>query len=283
MFLTTVQIWSQLNLKASVPADDVLQDGLAHIAISHSEDEGAAEEQRFHRIFNKVPAADTKPPESMPNIQLQVVRYNMDFLEPKVRLQMKRSSTSPSDVQCGSRPGYDEDDQNEVIDTQLHEATVSPGNDILSHSLTTPPTSRKRKRPGIRAPSRTKSSPLAREAGLRTRRATRTAAHVPDQDVVPQEQLAQMQGMVEGAMRLSISGTSKSSTGIKVKANTFAVGLADVAPVLWRPGYLFVGKAIRISGSSLTRRRIYRSELTSYPPSVAPSAKWPAPRLRLSH
>jgi hypothetical protein len=267
-----------LSLKPSIPADDVLQDGLAHIAISHSEQD-AVEDRRCHRIFDKVPAADIKPPESMSSIQLQVVRFNMDVLESRVRLRVKKSNAFTDGKHFERENSYDEEESPEDIDAQLHETIASPDNDLLSASLTTRPMSRKRKRPGTRAPPRAMSSPvspLAREAISRRCTAIRESGRVLDQGVLTEVQLDEIMMMVDGAMRHSILGVSKSTTGIKVKANTFVVGLADVAPALWRPGYLFVGKAGWICSSPLTRRRLYRSEPISYLPSRAPSVTWPA-------
>lgn len=63
----------------------------------------------------------------------------------------------------------------------------------------------------------------------------------------PSSELEAVKQLIDGAMRLSISGGNNASTGLKVKANTFAVGLADVAPALWRPGYLTVSSIGRLS------------------------------------
>jgi hypothetical protein len=71
-----------------------------------------------------------------------------------------------------------------------------------------------------------------------------TALHIAVQDTLTEELVAEIHSMVDAAVRLSVYGINKSSTGIKVKANTFSVGLADIAPVLWRPGYLAVGEEI---------------------------------------
>lgn len=54
--------------------------------------------------------------------------------------------------------------------------------------------------------------------------------------------IANLRMLIDGALRLSIvsSINNKMLPGIKVKASTFGHGLADVAPILWRPGYLLV-------------------------------------------
>jgi len=51
-----------------------------------------------------------------------------------------------------------------------------------------------------------------------------------------------LETLIDGAFRTSILGRIKNKMlpGVKVKANAFEVGLADVAPSLWKPGYLSV-------------------------------------------
>jgi hypothetical protein len=65
--------------------------------------------------------------------------------------------------------------------------------------------------------------------------------------------MTEVKTMVDGAMRLSVCGSTKSSAGLKTKANTFSVGLADVAPILWRPGYLGAGNSDLCDWTWLTK------------------------------
>lgn len=262
MILTDYQIWSQLKLKPTVPADDVLQDGITHVAINYAEDDSSTNERQRHRILNNVPAAAVRPPESVPSLQLQVVRFTMDLLESRQRPQMKRANTVPHETSTKTQ-NYD-DNKNEDADTLLHEATESPGHAMKG-------TIRKRKRPGRQAPSRTYSTPVSLfNSGDRSnkRAANLASPCVHDQDVITEEQLMEIQSMVEGAMRLSIYGNSKLSAGIKVKANTFGIGLADVAPIMWRPGYIAVRYATEANSFKLTHRRRCRKGLTLHPPSA---------------
>ncbi|KAH3988960.1 hypothetical protein HBH98_184820 [Parastagonospora nodorum] len=224
-------IWPQLKLKPTVPCDDMLQDGIAHVAISYADDDSSTNERQRHRILNKVPAAAVRPPEGVSSLQLQVVRFTMDLLESRQRPQMKRANTMLEETSTQIQSC--DDNKNEDADTLLHETIESPGPAMKG-------TTRKRKRPGRQAPSRTCSTPVSlfdNEAKSNKRAATITNPRVPDQDVIT-EQLMEIRSMVEGAMRLSIYGNSKLPAGIKVKANTFGIGLADVAPILWRPGHL---------------------------------------------
>jgi hypothetical protein len=223
----------------------VLQDGVAHIAINHAEDDGSTDERRFHRILSSVPAADIQPPESVPNVQLQGVRFTMDLLKPKQRSQIRRSNTLPIDTDTRQPKG--EDGKNESHDILLHEMAASLVSSDNASSHATPTMSRKRKRAETQAPTWCTSSPLlssVREARPSRRPVVNTALHIAVQDTLTEELVAEIHSMVDAAVRLSVYGINKSSTGIKVKANTFSVGLADIAPVLWRPGYLAVGEEI---------------------------------------
>jgi hypothetical protein len=240
----------------------VLQDGIAHVAISYADDDSSTNERQRHRILKNVPAAAVRPPEGVSSLQLQVVRFTMDLLESRQRPQMKRANTiseeTSTQIQCC------DDHKNEDADTLLHEA-------IESHGPAMKGTTRKRKRPGRQAPPRTCSTSVSlfdNEAKSSKRAATIANPRVPDQDVITEEQLMEIRSMVEGAMRLSIYGNSKLPAGIKVKANTFGRGLADVAPILWRPGHLAVRYATEANSSKLTHRRRYHRGLILHPSSA---------------
>jgi hypothetical protein len=203
----------------------------------------------------------------------------MDILESKQRPQLKRSRTSPAKNcaslwQNGQRTDLDKD-----LDVLLHEvatATSTATLDTVTQStLTTPPTDRKRKRPITQTPTRTSSSPAVSSVyELRTPTPLSTISDVSSttQWVRTVEEQAEIQSMVDGAMRFSIYGHNKSPNGLKIKANSFTLGLADIAPALWRPGYLVVGAAHQDENIRLIRCRHYRSGFTSYILSVIPSA-----------
>lgn len=267
--LTGSQIWFQLKLKPTIPLDDVLQDGIAHVAISYAEDDSSTNERQRHRILNKVPAASIRPPDGVLSAQLQVVRFTMDLLESRQRPQMKRSNTMPHET--SAQIHNCDDNQDEDIDTLLHEAIESPKIHVTEAGPAMKGTTRKRKRPGRQAPSRTYSTPVSLldiGSGSYKRVATVENPIFPGQGDITEEHIMEIQSMVEGAMRLSIYGNSKLSSGIKVKANTFNTGLADVAPIMWRPGYLAVLYATEADSYRLTYCRRYRKGLISHPLSV---------------
>jgi hypothetical protein len=254
--LTLCQVWSQLRLEPTIPNDVVLQDGIAHIAVNHSEDDGSYTEhgRHRHRIFNNVPAAHLQPPENVASMQLQAVRFSMDILEPKQRLQLRRQNTSPVESGSSSQRCDQETEHGLDIDVLLQE-TPSPdhglGLDTTTHSCspTTAPTKLKRKRSDLRTLTHTNpSSVLSYAHGSRKRSRPAT---IPDSPLtgpftLSEEQLTEIHMLADTAIRLSIWGTSKSASGIKIRANTFGSCLADVAPVLWRPGYLGVWKEILV-------------------------------------
>lgn len=229
----------------------MLQDGVAHINLSHSDNESSTKERRCHRMFNKVPAADTRPPDGIATLQLQTVRFSMDILESKQRPQLKRSKTLPVESHAKSwQTGY-EIHQNKGSDLSLDEMVATDNNlnsksAVTKSSLATSLTNRKRKILDTQIPIDTILSPVLSTAYVtRTRKHPATSSNMQSyiQNTSAKNELTEIQLMVEGAMRLSIYGVNKSSDGLKLKANTFRAGLAELAPALWRPGYLVVGKA----------------------------------------
>jgi hypothetical protein len=230
--------------------DAGLQGGVAHVSVVHREDNDSYTGQRRHRIFNNVPVTDLQPPETVANMQLEVVRFSMEIQEPKQRPQLRRSNTSAVDNGSSSQQQDLDIEQDHDLDELLQE-TPSPnhslvlGNATCSTSPNTAPRDLKRKRSDVRTATHPSSSLVVASApGTRKRnRPGKTTTLLPTApDPFSGEHLADIFQLVDAAIRLSICGTSKLSSGIKIKANTFVLCLADVAPVLWRPGYLGVRK-----------------------------------------
>jgi hypothetical protein len=256
-------VWSQLKLKPTISNEVVLQNGVAHVAVSHCNGDGSYVGQKCHRIFNLVPTADLQPPETIANIQLQVVRFSMDILEPKQHSQLKRSYPSP----VGGGSSSQHYDQNLAQDPELDvlsEGILLPDHDLNlasathNHPPAMVPTKLKRKRTDVRTSTRTSSSPAL--SCIREERKCKCPTMIADlslnaPNTLSKEQLAEIQVLTDAAMRLSVCGASKSSSGIKIKANSFGICLADVAPVLWRPGYLGVWNVKIMKISQLTYYR----------------------------
>jgi hypothetical protein len=234
-------------LKPTLPTDAVAQPGTVHLDISYAEGAGMQEEQKRHRIFTDVPAADVRPPESVSSVSLQSVRLSMDILETSSRRRptARRSNTSP-----GERKSMEVEEENSehlLYDmVSVHDATNDGSTDHMPTAaiLTA---SRKRKRPAtdntlISRPVLTDRAATSK----RSRRRPATDSYVqrsspPDSG---SSDCVEIDNIVNGALRLSIcGGLGKSSNGLKVKASTFHLSLTDVSPALWRNGYLSVKKA----------------------------------------
>jgi hypothetical protein len=168
----------------------------------------------------------------------------MNVLQSKKRPRLKRSRTSPTVAKdLGSH--HDSDfDSDEESENMLHDMVATACSNGLEEVLgvsgpSTPSGKRKRKGQRTQAAMRVGSLPV-RSTRHRASSLERSVKAINSQGV-PFNEVEEVKRLVDGAMRLSIYGVNRTSTGLKVKANTFAVGLADIAPALWRPGYLAVG------------------------------------------
>jgi hypothetical protein len=232
-------------LKPIQRANIAIDPGTIHLDIHHAPHAGIQEEKRRHRLFSGVPAADVRPPEGITGVSLQSVRLCMDVLEssPRRRLTTKRSNLSPGERKP---PVLDEEDSNTLLHEMAPDDLLHGG--YISRNPTSPKAtaSRKRKRSTIEISVSTQSRPLG-DADTSKRQRKR-----PSTDSSVQRHLrtdstsssrTDVASMVDGALRLSICGTlNKTAVGWKVKASTFRLGLADVAPAIWKSGYLVVGE-----------------------------------------
>jgi hypothetical protein len=245
IYLIVWQVWSQLKLEATAPKA-VQHNSVVRITIGHSDDGGSNAERSRHRVLNNVPNADLQPPESMMNIKLESVRFSMDILEVKQRFQSRRSVTSSTERRACS--GRNEEAIEQIGEIGALSNEITPKHrDANLESSTNPSSSRstspgkKRKRSSLHSASRTSCLPtLSTIDGTQPCgwRLTSSELQLTGLNTAPKEQQAEIQTLVDAAMRLSVYGMVKSSGGTRIKANTFAVGLADVAPVLWKPGFL---------------------------------------------
>jgi hypothetical protein len=252
--LTLSQVWSQLKLKPTIPNDVLLQDGVACVVVSHYDDDGLDARQKAHRAVNNTPAADLSPPDSVANVQFQVVRFSMDILESRQRPQLTRSNTSLVES-CSISQQDDPDIEKDLELDMLSHKTTLLDYGVNAETATHPfspamvPSKSKRKRSDVRASTR--KSPSLVLSFVRDSRKQKLPATITDLPLdalatLSKEQVEEIHILTDAAMRLSICGVSKSFSGIKIKANTFGVCLADVAPALWRPGYLGVCNVIMI-------------------------------------
>ena len=187
-------------------------------------------------------------PESIPKFQIHTVRFSMDIIESRQRPRLKRSMTIPVETYAKLWQHSHNPDVS-LHDTKPTAITSNLGSAVIESPVGTPPPNRKRKRAENQVPTRTSSSPIL--SSSHRSRIRKCSSSISDlrpttQEMSLTEELAEVFLMVDGAMQLSVYGHNRSPTGLKVKANTFGVGLADVAPALWRPGYLIVRQASQV-------------------------------------
>jgi len=224
-------------------SDVAVDPGAILLDINHASTTGLQEEKKHHRIFSDVPAVDIQPPKGISSVSLQSVRIYMDILEasPRRRPAVKRTTSSPGERQVAS-PGEEDSD---ALLYEIELENSSPAGHIDRTSTAPRATAYgKRKRPATENVVSTQSVSLelaetSKRRRNRTtndpsvRRKSRTNPKLPEQ--------IEIASMVDGALRLSISGTlSKAPIGLKAKASTFRLGLADVAPAIWKTGYIVV-------------------------------------------
>jgi hypothetical protein len=248
-----MQVWAQLKLKATLAIDGNLDEKTTAININHCESASASGETNRHRLFCDVPATDVQPSDGVPRYQLQAVHLSIGVLEPKQRPRMKRSKTSPAERSATESYTDHDIEGDDESDSMLHDmlATASsPGLTQVNDVSRTIPANRKRKRQRTSAPTRTSSSPAiacTQQISPHNHSATGLDPHCGAKPPPFKDEMEEIGLLIDGAMRLSIYGINKPYNGLKIKANTFGAGLADVAPALWRPGHLAVGATLCIS------------------------------------
>ncbi|KAF1849800.1 uncharacterized protein K460DRAFT_411618 [Cucurbitaria berberidis CBS 394.84] len=239
-------VWEQLMLQPSLPSDVVLEPGVIHLNINHAADGGPQEEQRRHRIFSDVPNSDVRSPEGFPTISLCSVRFRMDIVEAKqlpraANKKLKASARKSENVQLEDRPQDQElggvfdviSDETSPATTKLH-TTYTP-------TLVELPMERKRKKLSMTSSIRSNSSPTPRSDFQDGMELTSVSNRQPNTlTIITASDRGKLESIIDGALRLSVCGslTNRSKSGLKIKASTFSRGLADVAPALWKPGYL---------------------------------------------
>ncbi|KAF3044820.1 hypothetical protein E8E12_010920 [Didymella heteroderae] len=232
--------WAQLNLKPSLPCDAVHKPGKLRIMIDHFDDTATLAASQRHRVLSNIPASDVRPPEGISVFSLDSVVLCMDVFElipRKTAATAKRlkTSTTGNNLSQSMECQYIDNAEHEHTDTLLLSSV--PGFSSLSASSTL-----KRPRAPVSPEKRFATSPIRppNEDLLGSRLSSQALEtrkqQLPPTDVRP----TSMQALIDGALRLSIlsSINGKTLPGVKVKANTFGTGLADLAPTVWKPGYL---------------------------------------------
>jgi hypothetical protein len=95
---------------------------------------------------------------------------------------------------------------------------------------------------------------LSKQLSSRKRKRPSTMSIVPanSSEAYHLTELQRIEAMVDAAMRISVCNNVRGSLrSLKIKANTFTEGLADVSPALWRPGFRSV-RYVRLLAASVT-------------------------------
>jgi hypothetical protein len=242
-------------LKPTHRTDIAMDPGTIRLDINHSSVAGLQAEKKRHRIFSDVPAVDIQPPEGITSISLQSVRIDIDILEtsPRKRPTAKRTVSPSGEWEVPTL-------QDGESDTFLHELALDRLAHVehADHISTAPkcPAYAKRKRSATKTLGSPQSGPSEQTETSKRRRGRlangscaqqKSSIHYTCSDRID------IASMVDGALRLSICGTlNKVAIGWKAKASTFRLGLADVAPAIWKPGYLVVRDDASVSYILLT-------------------------------
>ena len=192
-------------------------------------------------MVSDISAVDLRPPDGVPAICLDSVHLSMDVFD-KFRHQetarAKRVKTSAGS-DGGRRPAR----------SQMVERPDQEGPDELPHQYgCTPPKPmaslpvKRRQAPGS-PPSKMRLLPLMPpEIPNDYRMVAKLGGETEIAESKMIVDITDLHTLVDGAIRLSLVSNlnTKMTPGIKVKANTFGAGLADIAPILWKPGYSLV-------------------------------------------
>lgn len=176
----------------------------------------------------------------------------MDILDSRQRPQLKRSNTSQGEGRAHVQPD-DDGIIGEIEDNLLLHEPSLVNHDVEAETAIDQPSisSRrdKRKRESFQEERNyeqdlsSPTPPAVRKLRQCRGSAARSIMSLTRSTPPSKEELANIVILVERAIRLSINGTSKSLSRVKIKANTISEGLSDIAPVVWKPGYLVVGES----------------------------------------
>lgn len=235
-----IKVWQQLMLRPALPSNSIRDSGTIRLNISHATVARKEVGQKHHRLFSDVPATDIGPPEGVISVSLHSVRLCLDILEtgPRRKLVVPRSNSSS-------------DERIKAEDKTMMPFDVDSAGSASSHDAPKPvpfDASRKRKRSVTSmSPTPLKLPRRHADSDERDMRVDLSSQSAHSLSSMMQFQV-NVRAMVDSALRLCIRGTiSKYPNGLKAKANTFRLGLADVAPALWRSGYIDVWSALHPS------------------------------------
>lgn len=229
-------------------------------------------QQRHQKSYRNFPDTDVRPPEGIFVVALNSVQFSMVITESKQRTRAinKRQKAPLQGVQSSQVETMPiKDDQTEEVDVLLHDTCLSTYEPHILHATSTANLeSQKRKRSKKFATiGLTSSLAIHSEDELNTLYRRPFTVSILQPKAIPSLAVlhqAEIERLVDGALRFSVSGSfsNRSVHGLRVKANTFFLGLADICPALWRPNYLRVRSSPFMTMKILTISRHFWKELT---------------------
>ncbi len=238
-------MWDDFFLQLSRSNETSDEPGITRFDIRYNDEREPQEELQRHRIFSQISKRDLKPPEGIGIVLFEFVHFSMHLLDsrPSGRTANKNSKNAAQDT-IATRAISENTGSGKCHGSELPNCdSSSPSPDeaymFRGDAARSLPMQRKRKRASS-THTRSSSVTLLNQRERSHKQPVTTATLVSDKATVPG--LVSVESLILGALRLSIYGSlsSRSSCGLKIKANTFHLGLADIAPALWRPGYLLV-------------------------------------------
>lgn len=260
-------MWQQLNLQPAVPNEIAHGSGKLRVLICHSVNSATSTARPHINILQNIHTADLRPPEGVCILSLDSIVVSADIFPLSQQRKAVRNKRPRTIKENGLPTG---DSRETTLDQPLPLGTNEAVSTVVRPSISG------RKRPTTLFADRPSLPQVMppNEGYLNASSAPKVSEN-PDERRSSQSALsnAVLQLFVDGALQLSVLSTinNKLIPGLKVKANTFEYGLADIAPSLWRPAYSFVGRATVRSASPHSRlNRQYRNGYTYYQPLAVP-------------
>jgi hypothetical protein len=230
------QAWEELNLQPSWISGPECEMGNARVSLYRSIDD-STQSKSFHRVLSNVPAADMRPPEGIPRVSLDSVRILMSIVDTKQQARATSTKRLKTFTKKIDTPAL----QTICLDS---EKTHRP--EILDNDHSADDNA-------AYCECGTAGHPFGTKDGQKRKREIDSATTIPSLGsyVVPEASStdmfsspAHLERLVDGALRLAICGLSKSTNGLKIKANSTHAALAELMPEIWSPGFSLVGGVV---------------------------------------
>ena len=162
-------------------------------------------------------------------------------------------------------PARTDGDRSEILRNDFVAPSIDEPNTLHLYPSKTQPMERKRKKDTSSGVFPSLSNTLDRYNDCGTQSKTNSSPQFIKLPAPGAPHSEGIESIIDGALRLSVHGSfsGRSTCGLRVKANTFRLGLADVAPVLWKPGYLLVRLIPNVTSNKLIACRNYRRDCIS--------------------